>query len=408
MLELALRRLTGASVVVLAAFLGACPEEPTEDPLARGAEYVASSEARRKALEWAVVNPDNEYSKRRLELYREEEWGALPLWAPRVRPVRDEDIGQGIPEPDAEWQAVGVEPESWTEDALLELGKETFLRFPLQVEPALRVALSAPDGPERYGLWRREGKIGGLVWVELPDGVQPAMTCASCHASSDGAGGVILGLGNGSIDRGRMMDDWQGVSSENSRWGPGRVDVTADDIENPTAIPDLRPVRFQTHLNRAATLRNDLIALAVRLETGIIVATGDVVRPGREMVFALSFYLWSLGDSLPEPPIGPGRALYERECGGTCHGGAALAGPPVSLSEVGTNPAIGDSPARTTGYYQTTSLRGLSDRALLMADGAVTTLAELLDGDRQAPGHMYGVELSPTEQDALLAFLELL
>jgi hypothetical protein len=193
--------------------------------------------------------------------------------------------------------------------------------------------------------------------------------------------------------------------SANRRWGPGRVDISPDGLENPTAIADLRALRFQTHLNRAATLRNSPIGLSIRIETGMIVTSGGVVRPPREMTFAMALYLWSLGANLPELGGSPGRRVYDRECAG-CHIPPSLAGPPTLVSKVGTNPIIGESPIRRTGFYQTTSLRGVGDRARFLADGAVRDLPSLIDPAREAPGHHYGFDLDPDERAALLSLLQ--
>jgi len=214
----------------------------------------------------------------------------------------------------------------------------------------------------------------------------------------------VSGLGNGAFNLGRMMDDYYGVVSANRRWGPGRVDITPGGLENPTTLPDLRPLRFQTHIHRSASVRNSLLGLAIRLETGMIVSSGGVVRPPRELVLAMAFYLRGLGETLPELGPGPGRLVFDRECA-RCHVPPALSGPPTPIAEVGTNPIVGESPIRRTGFYQTPSLRGVGDRALLLSDGSVRDLPSLIDPARQTPGHPYGFALSDEERAALLALL---
>ena len=414
MLRIALRRMSRRSLHrTLATFLltlaaAGCGADPVDVPVAtdleRGRAYVDDSDSRRAALEGSLVNRDNTYAQLRLERYTEDNWGALPIWNPPTHPVETHDIDAEPPEPNSAWQALAVENVAWTQAALVELGREVFHNYPMQVEPAMREALGDAAGPDEFGLWRVADRIGGLVWVELPDSVEPVMTCSTCHGSLDSDGGLVSGLANAGFDYGRVLDTYYGRVSENGRWGPGRVDVTPDEVENPTVIPDLRAVRFQTHLNRAATLRNDLIALAVRLETGMITANGEVARPPRELVFALALYLYSLGETLPELGVGVGRAVYDSQCA-SCHQPPGLSGSPIRLEDIQTDPTIGQSPARTTGFYQTTTLRGVGDRGLLLANGAVPDLATLLDPARDAPGHTYGFDLSDEERAALLELL---
>jgi len=387
--------------------VGACADEATQTPsdLDRAAAYLRSAETRRELLAKSLVNPENGYSKRRLENYTETRWGALPVWNPRVRPVRTTDLGAGVPSPDDSWTTLEID-DRLEDGALRELGARAFKDYPNQVEPALISALSDADGPARFGLWTEGDRVGGLVWVELPDGVQPAFTCSSCHSATTD-NGLVYGAPNHRFNYGALLDDHRGVPTSAGRWGPGRVDVTPDDIENPTVMADLRAVRFQHRLNRAATIRNDLMALVLRLETAIITATGEGVRPPRQMVVGLSWYLWSLGESLPLPGNGTGRDVFNRACA-ACHAFPGLGGPPVPLETVGTDPTVGESPWRTTGAYQTPSLRGVARRGRLMAGGDVDSLEACLDDAREAPGHRYGTRLSEVERAALLEFLHAL
>ncbi len=56
----------------------------------------------------------------------------------------------------------------------------------------------------------------------------------------------------------------------------------------------------QSHLQVDATVsQRDLVSLAIRLETLIIVSNGEALRPPREVALALATYVWSLGDGLP-------------------------------------------------------------------------------------------------------------
>ncbi len=123
---------------------------------------------------------------------------------------------------------------------------------------------------------------------------------------------------------------------------------------------------------------------------------------------ALALFLRSLADELPPVPLDhPGGAVFEEHCE-PCHGGEGLTGPPTPLGEVGTDPAVGASPDRTTGAYRTPSLRGVGDRRPLLSDGAVPDLPTLLSPDRDAPGHPYGQGLDADRRAALLDFLNAL
>lgn len=374
------------------------------DIIEQGRQYVDDPVYRRLALEASLENPQNRYGMRRLAKYHDAGWGGLPVWNPRVKKISPGDIGGPPPTPDFTWQQLNLDV-PWEAESLLRLGWEVYTRYPAQLEPAMRTALADLDMPARFGLWQTDDWVGGLLWVELPDGVMPALSCASCHASVDADGQLVPGLPNDDFDLGKALDAHRRATTRNSDWGPGRVDITADNIFNPTLIADLRPVRFQHHLQRAATLRNSLIALAIRLETNVISLTRGAVRPPRKAMFASALYLWDLATALPEPPeTGEGRAVFDNHCA-VCHAPPGMSGPPTAIDLVGSPRAIADSPFRTTGAYQTPSLRGVSDRKRLTADGSINSLEALLSPDRPQPGHPFGRHLSLRERAALLAFL---
>ena len=89
-----------------------------------------------------------------------------------------------------------------------------------------------------------------------------------------------------------------------------------------------------------------------------------------------------------------------------CHRESRLAGEGIPLNEVGTHPAIGQSPARGTGMYRIPSLRGLHDRGRLMSDGSISNIEELLNPQRTALGHPYGLTLDSQDRHSLIEFLE--
>jgi hypothetical protein len=185
-------------------------------------------------------------------------------------------------------------------------------------------------------------------------------------------------------------------------WGQGHLDVTADARDNPVAIPDLRATRHQQRLHHTGNLYGGLEALAVRTETLLITARENVVRPPREVAFALAYYVWSLGDGRPSRELTPS-ALFRTSCG-RCHSGSTGAGGIISAAEVGTDEAAAESPIRGTGGYRAPTLRDVSQRARLTHLGWALTLEEFFAPERLTahPGHPFGLDLDPESRQALV------
>ncbi len=260
----------------------------------------------------------------------------MPVARYRARPVRPADLGRPPPIPDGSWAESGGN-EALPPDAerLRRLGERLFQEHPAQIERSMFKVLRDEAAPSRYGLWRTSASVGGLVWVELPGGVFPAFTCSTCHSSAGAEGTLREGVPNHRLDFGKAKDHYTGARSLYSTWGPGRVDLAADGQDNPVVIGDVRAVRFQTHLHRTANVKNLLPALAVRVETGLITAHRQEVRPTPVDAYALAYYLWRLGESLPAPPAAgdAGAAVFAERCG-RCHQGPGLSGPPVAASSI--------------------------------------------------------------------------
>jgi len=347
-----------------------------------------------------LANQDNTYAQLRLAKYREAEWGSLPLWNPPARAIIPHE---SVPE-ELQAESLSFDEVPWERSALIELGRRAFFEYPVQLAPALRIGIEDPDAS---GLPVIDGQFGSIVWAQSPGGVIPSLTCASCHADHH-QGNWFAGRTNPHFDYGAMLDAHAGSPSVNSTWGPARVDVTGDGIENPTYVTDLRPMAYQKRIHRAGTLHNSPSALAVRIETLLITALSQAVRPPRKIVFALVLYLLSLGEDLPTIPIEmPGYRIFVTHCQ-SCHAGPGLSGEVVELNAIGTPPAIGQSPARGTGGYRIPSLRGLGDRGALLSDGSVPDLETLLDDQRVIPGHRFGTRLNVSQRMQLLAFLRVL
>jgi cytochrome c5 len=324
--------------------------------------------ARRSALERSLPAEvrGTGYAQLRLERYGRA-WEELPEWNP---PVAAGDSPRTVASP----IAIGRAALAGDRDALRAVGEQAFFRYPAQLAP-----------------WAAAAHAERVVRVELAGGeTGVAVTCASCHAERRG-GALVVGLANDHIDLG---------------WGPGVLDVTSERGMEPVRIPDLRPLRFMKELHRTASVeQRDLASLAVRIETLLVVAHGEVVRPPRAIAVGLALYLWSLADAMPPPGAASdeGEALFRRACAG-CHAGPALTGAPVAVERVATDRALARSPERGTGRYRVPSLRGVGERRGLLHDGSVRDLAALFDPARPG-GHRFGLDLDEHERAELYDYV---
>lgn len=77
---------------------------------------------------------------------------------------------------------------------------------------------------------------------------------------------------------------------------------------------------------------------------------------------------------------------------------------------VGTDPGLAMETRRGTGYYKVPSLLGVWNRTALSHTGQVKSLEEWLDPQRLATnkGHEFGLQLSASDKQALIAFLRTL
>jgi len=135
-------------------------------------------------------------------------------------------------------------------------------------------------------------------------------------------------------------------------------------------------------------------------------------RYSDEQLFALGRFLYSL-----KPPRNPntvdsaaraGRRVFEREGCVKCHT------PPlytnneiVPVDVIGTDPDLALRTRKGTGFYKVPSLKGVWYRSPIQHQGAVRSLEEWLDPNRPAkvPGHPFGLNASPADRRALIAFL---
>jgi mono/diheme cytochrome c family protein len=433
-------RVTGAASLTWA-LVAACGSQapPAPGPLA----YLDDAAYRRTELEASLVDRQNAYSQVRLEHYGNAnatagDWDLLPEWNPATEPISAAELDApggasatafaGAP------QALSL-PDSITsadDPALVALGRSAFARYPTQLASYAAVALGSRAAAARYGLWTDPARgVGGLVRARMADGSPAiALTCSSCHAAP-GARGIEDGLPNAQIDIGAAVLASPGfvgdaaAAAAIAAWGPGRLDVTTF-LSYPARIPDLRPVRWLTHLHQEGTLRQlDRTTLAIRIETLIIASNGQVLRPPRIIALALAAYVASLADGLPKANDAVagharGAELFASSCA-TCHSAPGLTGAPVPLAVIGTDPWLGESPDRGTGAYRVPSLHGVGSRGPLFHDGTVPSVAALLDparptaaftgrlhGSGAVPGHLYGLDLPDADRAALIAYVEAL
>jgi mono/diheme cytochrome c family protein len=401
------------AIILVVASCGPSPPDTEDNLIEQGRTFVRDQDFRRDILVASLDNPDNLYSSVRLAHYAvpgDDGWDALPVRGASATPVTTADFGSfdtsgrregtAAPASDA-WQT------AWEHEALLELGRRAFETFPMRVDARLAPAVADRESAERAGFWiDRRDRVGGLVAERLDDGTEMvAWTCATCHGSVREVGkAMVAGRSNANLDAAelyRMGGHDDGVVDG---WRPGQLDSSRDGVDNPTAIPDLRAVRYQSHLHAAATVTNSLMALAVRVETLLIISQAETSRPPRQLAFAIAYYLWHLQPPRADTPNPRGRALFVDECSQCHHSDGGVAGP-VDYRRVGTDPTAALSPARTTGRYRVPSLAGVADRPYLLHDGSIRTLDEFLDPDRPQQGHPFGLDLSPDDRAALVDFL---
>ncbi len=379
-----------------------CFAEAT-DVVALAGRFEKQADFRRDCLVRSLGGKQNQYTRDRVKHYHDSDWGQLPVLTFKTRPVLPSDLGKPAPAPDDTWQTVPVGAFPDTPDDLKRRGQQMFTRFPAQIERSMLPVLRDASKPDRYGLWQTDDSVGGLVWIALPGGVFPSLTCSSCHASVDDRGELVAGVPNHRFDLGKAKDDYVNARSLYSTWGPGREDIAFDGKDDPLVMADLRPVRFQSHLHRTANVKTSLATLALRVETGLITAHMAAVRPARKDAFALAYYLWTLGDSLRQATQPPPLA-FQRHCG-TCHKGPALAGESIPPSAIHSPMADMPNTARGTGLVRIPSLLGVSDRSLLLYGGEAKGIDDLMAPARREGGHAFSASLSIQEREEISTYL---
>ncbi|KIG14111.1 hypothetical protein DB30_07107 [Enhygromyxa salina] len=403
-----------------------------DDPRA----YITSAAYRRGILERDLVDPKPIYARVRLRHYsldHERGWDRVPLtdWTtlPLTRALATQ-IATTKRLPELEFGAslaagFGTEQAPTnlptTEEAWVALGERVFFEYPMGIAPVVGRALRDGIDLRDYGLIEHEGSYIGVRLAKHNGHTRVVMTCASCHASV-GEDGVVSGiranrdydlarirLAHGGANEAQLVDATR--PEDLDKLGPGRSDVQRDDVFNPYAFPDFGGIVDMPYLHHTANwYHRGVASLAIRVET-VFMTHGRVSdRPPRVLMWALATYLRSLP---PPPPVAEpspeserGRQVFAAEGCDACHA------PPlytsdvrVSLDEMGTDRAAGESPLRGTGYWRVPSLRGVGGNAPYLHHGAFATLESMFDPSRTEPGHRYGLDLQPHERAQLLAFL---
>ncbi len=380
--------------------------------------YLDDRVFRRAELEASLVRPTNGYSRLRLARYasgNSQDWERLPIANPRTTPVtvRELDDAHGVDprraiEPSAHSLQFDPAQVRRSKEALRQLGERAFFRYPAQLAGSSAPALRSRSTAERYGFWIDDMRgVGGIVATETADGgSELAYTCATCHASRQGST-LAIGRANDRLDLGRLMADLGG-SQDTRSWGPGRVDVSTTSGNEPVRIADLRPVRYLTHLHHEATVeKRNVVSLAIRIETLLIVGHHEARRPPREIALGLAVYLESLAPPLPAPPTADverrGAALFATHCA-RCHAPPAFTGRPVAIEAVGTDPMLGLSSDRGTGMVRVPSLLGVASRGALLHDASVRGIEPLFAPSRLT-GHTFGAGLDTEQRADLIAYV---
>ena len=246
---------------------------------------------------------------------------------------------------------------------------------------------------------------------------------------------------------------------------PGVLPRFGSSVFYPPQIPDLIGVKDRQYLDHTGLMRQrspeDLMRYSTIVQgVDILDRFGDYVPIGTppepenmsrysdEQLYALALYVYSL-----QPPPNPnkfddharrGQEVFNRERCATCHTPPLYTNnalmpvdgfkvPPEHQQKfaimpiaLGTDPNLALNTRRGTGYYKVPSLKGLWYRGPFEHNGSIATLEDWFDPrrlrndyvptgfrgagvkNRPVKGHPFGLELSPEDRKALIAFLKTL
>jgi hypothetical protein len=231
----------------------------------------------------------------------------------------------------------------------------------------------------------------------------------------------------------------------------------------PPRIPDLIGVKDRRYLDASGLVRHRSIGDLMRYaalnqgadalsQYGSFRPKGDLPDPAAlsrysdAQLYALSLFIYSL--TPPRNPnafdatAGHGKEVFERAGCATCHTpplytnnmltpAPGFTVPPAHLgtydvlrTSVGTDPRLTLQTRRGTGYYKVPSLKGVWYRGPFEHNGSVASLEDWFDPrrlkddyvptgfrgagvkTRAVKGHAFGLNLSPGDRAALIAFLK--
>jgi len=273
-------------------------------------------------------------------------------------------------------------------DRDLSLGQAVFHYFPMRADRWLDWLIRSPSYWDLVGLdVDEDGVVPGLVrYVDEMGSPGVAVTCALCHSAPTERSQRHDGRATRTLDIGKARALWKqsiGLSAgDEAHWGPGRIDVTDDGVDGPTAIPDLFGLADARYLNASGVIEVvDSVVPALRFETQFILGHNMLARPARDLTMALADYVLSLSPATQPAPTP--EAFLER-CAGCHNPEASFSGGLVDANAIGTDPTVAHTPARGTGYYKIPSLLGASHGGPYFHDASAETFDEVLD--RHATG----------------------
>lgn len=399
------------TVAGLATMWAGCDAAPSVTPEAQGqwmvshaSRYLEDAQWRREQLETSLWRPELPYAQIRLNNYALPQggWDLLPVFEVEVGPVYD-----GMPAAeDFDGERLNPTQTPDTLEAWQALGEEVFWKMPMRRDGYIEWLITQPELWDEAGLTTDDqGHVRGLVRYRDPAGdVRVGLTCGLCHGANGepGRANRTLNLGRArelfSIDQGHDPRDY-------GTWGPGRVDVTNDRVNNPIAIKNLYGAPHLGYLNTSGSILVDSPAsLAIRFETQYIEGQAMDARPDRAMMWGLTAYVLSLQAPNQRPDMNsPGAAVFQSRCAG-CHDPArGFSGDLVNADALTSNPLASQSPTRGTGFYKTPSLLGVSRSSAYLHDGSQPSLDALLDS-----GHPFGTPVEGQQRRDLLQFLNTL
>ena len=250
---------------------------------------------------------------------------------------------------------------------------------------------------------------------------------------------------------------------------PGVIDRTGSSPFHPIQTPDLIGVKDRLYLDHTGLAQQNSIADFVRYaalnqDMKGLARYGDFIPEGinfrtlpdpksrsrylDEELYALACCVYSLA-----PPANPnlfdasserGQKIFAREGCARCHTPPLYSNNKLTLAEgftpsaemrkdyeielasIGTDPNLALGTRRGTGFHKVPSLKGLWYHGMFPHDGSCATLEDWFDARRlrddyvptgfkgygvaarAVPGHDFGLNLSPEDKSALIAFLKTL